>query len=240
VLKDDAVAIDTGSEYYHAPPVQTDGIYREADPNRNNGEDLLRTARAESERIIEQARGEAQSIAFAAEREMENLKNAALEDARSRGYDEGFNKGVSDWDSIKREAEQILFDTYAEREEIIKGMEPKMVGLIIKILEKLLGEYARINPQIILKLIREGLSVVVGSEGVKLRVSTQAYDLARENMDKITEYAGSNNVELIKDASLKSMDCVIETQYGNIDSSLGQQFETLKADLLHTLSGAEA
>ena len=242
-LAGDAVQIDAGGAAYGAynglaasgadtadsPPGNTQGIEIEVD--------LTKVARAQAKAILERARNEAAAISEDAERETERLRAEALERARGQGYDEGFAKGLGDGEAMKREAERIFDEIYKEREAIVRGMEPKMVGLIIKILDKLIGEAARVNPQIIQKLIREGLSAVVGSEGAKLRVSPEDYDTVRGHWGAVTEYAGSNAVELVKDASLNRMDCVIETQYGNIDSSLEQQFEALKADLLYTLGG---
>ena len=245
IVDDNAVKIDVGHAHETerintvTPGGNTGNEPHKADEYGKSKEDLLGGAFSEAEIILQNARNEARLITENTIRETDRLRAEALESARSQGYNEGFNKGVADWDAIKREAEQILFEAYAEREEIIKNMEPQMVHLINKILSKLLGDYARLNPEIILKLIHEGFSVVVGSDGVKLRVSPEDYGLVREHFDKVTEYAGSNSVELVKDASLKPMDCVIETSYGNIDSSLDQQFEALKADLLYTLSCAE-
>jgi len=242
-VADNAVAIEIRDTANAGKPVsgltpERDVYLKDVVYRKNKGY-YSAEARGEADYIIRNAHSKARLITETAEKETDRLRTEVLESARAQGYDEGFNKGVSDWDKMKREAEQLLFETYAEREAIIKGMEPQMINLVIKILNKLLGDI-RINPQIILKLIHEGLSITVGSDGVKLRVSPHDYDYARGHMDNIREYAGSNSVELISDASLKPMDCVIDTAYGSIDSSLDQQFESLKADLLYTLNGAGA
>jgi len=239
MLADNAVTIDIG-DVSGVEFISSDSPGSALADDYGAEVDYAKNARDEAEAILNDARAEARRITDNAARETEKLRAEALENARGQGYNEGFNKGVSDWDAVKRDAEQLLFETYAEREEIMKNMEPRMVNLISKILEKLLGNYVKINPQIILKLIHEGLSAVVGSEGVKLRVSPDDYSLVSGRFDEIKEFAGSNSVELVKDASLKPMDCVIETAYGNIDSSLDQQFESLKADLYYTLNNAEA
>jgi len=205
-----------------------------------NPESFIEEARDEAELIILKARGEAQLITENAKSEMERLRVETEKNAHDQGYQEGFQKGASESETLKREAEEIVRGAQTVRDEMLRDVEPDVIELIVKILHKLLGVSVRFNPQIILKLIREGLAGVVGSEGVKLRVSPDDYGYVKEHFDKIMEYAGSNNMDLIKDAACKPMDCVIETAYGNIDSSLDQQFESLRADLLYILNNAEA
>jgi flagellar assembly protein FliH len=209
------------------------------EPGKNR-EDVLNEARGEAEIIILKARNEARIISDNARKEIDGLRGEAEEEARGKGYGDGFNKGASEAEALKREAEQTLREARAERDELLSGMEPRAVGLIIKIMEKLLGAAVKINPQIILHLIREGLSCATGSESVRIRVSPDDYTVVQDHFNEIMEFAGSSDAQLVKDASLNPMDCIIETSYGNIDSGLDQQFESLKADLLYTLNGAEA
>jgi len=248
-LAEEAVPIDIGDGFEMRETIAKTHVKQNSTIKNENRslnehwkskEDFLDEARDEAEIIILKARNEAQMIIDNAEREVERERAETLENARSQGYGDGYNKGAAEAEALKREAEEAMRDTRAEYEEMLNNLEPQAVELIIKILNKLLGGSVRFNPQVILNLIREGLYGVVGSDGVKLRVSTDDYDYVYGHLDEITEYAGANSVELIKDAALKPMDCVIETSYGNIDSSLDQQFESLKADLLYTLSSEEA
>ena len=247
-IADSAVPIDTGEAPEEPKPntpvtmntTISGNDYQKPHERVKSKEDVLEDARDEAELIILKARNEAQLITDNAEKEINRLRTETEENARSKGYEEGYGKGESEAEALKHEGEEMLRDARAKRDEMLSDMEPQIVSLIIRILKKLLGDYIQLNPQIILNLIREGLSGTVGSEGVKLRVSPDDYDFAMGHFDKIAEYAGAKSVEVIKDAALKPMDCVIETAYGIIDSSLDQQFESLKADLLYTLNSAEA
>jgi flagellar assembly protein FliH len=203
-------------------------------------DEFLDEARDEAEMIILKARNEAQIIIGNSEKEMDGIRERAEAEARAAGYKEGFERGSSEAEALRLEAERTLKEARVERDRLLSDMEPRTVNLIIKILEKLLGGAVKINPGIILHLIREGLSGAAGTEGVKIRVSPGDYEFAQTHFDAVAESAGSRDVELVKDAALKPMDCVIETAYGSIDSSLDQGFEALKADLLYTLNDAEA
>ena len=248
-LADSAVQIDIGEAPETAktwptgPAAQNTAVKNDEfkPPERGKSkDDILEDACDEAEIIILKARNEAKFITDNAKREANEQRAEIEEKARGKGFSEGFNKGSSEAEALKHEASEILRDAHIKRDGIIREIEPQAVELIIKIIEKLVGNAVKINPRIILNLIREGFSGLVGSEGVKVRVSPEDYNYVREHFDEITEFAGSKEVELIKDAALVSMDCVIETALGNIDSSLEQQLGSLKADLLYTLNNAEA
>jgi flagellar assembly protein FliH len=238
-MRDNAVTVDIG-DAFEAPstPVTMNTTIRGGfggDRRSPSHAEMLDNVRDEAELIILKARNEAQVIVEHAEQETEKQLADTLEKARSQGYEEGYGKGASEGESIKREAEALLDDAQSERERILRDIEPQAVELIVKILNKLMGVYVQVNPQIILKLVREGLAGIVGTEGVKLHVSPEDFDFVREHFDQIKEFAGSNSVDLARDAALGPMGCVIETAFGNIDSSLDQQFEALKGDLYATL-----
>jgi len=231
-LEDNAVPIDTG-EVHEPSTVVSDNVSPGAGSDSSvNREDTLKNAHDEAEQIVQKAKGEALLITDNAKWELNKLKVKAEEDARSQGHAEGLNKGMKEAEAVLRDAEKELKEAQTKREEILKSTEPQIVELIAKILEKLVGNIHKTNPQIILHLVREGLSESVGSDDMKLKLSPDDYDYVQEHFDEISEQVGSRKIELVKDAALKPMDCVIETAYGNVDSSLDQQFESLKADLV--------
>ena len=231
-LEDNVVSIDSG-ETSEPGTAASDNTNPAVNSDRYvNKESIIKEARDEAEQILQKARGEALLITDNAKWEIDKLRIKTEEDARSQGHAEGLNKGMMEAEAVIRDAEKELQEAQTKRDEILKSAEPQIVELISKILEKLVGDIHKTNPEIILHLVREGLSESAGSDNVKLRLSPDDYDYVQEHFDEISKEAGSKKIELVKDAALKPMDCVIETAYGNVDSSLDQQFESLKADLL--------
>jgi len=231
-LEDNVVPIDTG-ETSETSTADSDNVNPSAGSERPvSREGKLKDARDEAEQIVQKARGEALLITDNAKWELNKLRVKTEEDARSQGHAEGFNKGMKEAEAAIRDAEKELQEAQGKRDEILKSTEPQIVELITKVLEKLVGDIHKTSPESILHLVREGLSESTGSDDIKLKLSPDDYDYVQEHFEEISKHAGSRKIELVKDAALKPMDCVIETAYGNVDSSLEQQFESLKADLL--------
>ena len=185
-------------------------------------QNILEKARQDADRMIHEAEKAAARILDKANKDAEALIIEVKEEAYKKGYEEGLRKGVEEGDIILSKAKKELEKALLEKEKIINEIEPQMVQLIIDILEKLLGNTIKTNTKHISYLIKKGFSQInEGSDKVTIRVSEKDYPYVIESKDEILEDLGiDNNIEIIKDSSLSFSDCIIETDFGNIDCSL--------------------
>jgi flagellar assembly protein FliH len=198
---------------------------------------ITRHAESQAEEILSNARRDAineqEVILKSARDEAEKI----ISEARDKGYSEGMERAHAEGELIKEEAQQVLDDALAECEEIKANLEPEIIEMIISITEKLLGNITEVNPKIILNLVKQGFAAAAISGDVVVHVSSDDYDAVFKNKDELLAHTdGSVNLKIKKDLSLSPMDCVIETEFGDIDCSLSQQFESLKASLTYILN----
>ncbi|MDR2938898.1 MAG: hypothetical protein LBV08_01115 [Clostridiales bacterium] len=194
---------------------------------------ILERARKEAEKIINKANIDAEVIINHAQAEAGRLAEEVRGKAQKEGHGQGYKEGLDSAERLKQEAGQIKEEWLQKRENIYHDLEPEILGLIISITEKLLGNALEFNPDIILNLIRQGLNETTLSGDIIIRVSPEKYDLVLKNKEKILYMAeGSCNFEIIRDLGLHGSDCIIETAFGNIDCSLDEQFKLLKESLL--------
>ena len=137
---------------------------------------------------------------------------------------------------FKAEAKQTLEKAIQEKEDMISATEGEMVEVIANVVDKILCKTINLDKSIIVNLIRQGFSQTTVTGDVFVRVSDDDYSTVTENRDEILNFVDSSvNIEIIKDSSLGEGDCIIETPFGNVDCSLRQQFEGLKASLYYIL-----
>jgi len=199
---------------------------------------FLDAARHEADRIIQDAH--AAGIA-----EQADLRNAAKseinvlkEQAKEEGYNEGLTIATREGDNIRAQARQVLAQAEADRKKMQERLEPEMVDLLIRIADKLMDNAVKLNPKIILSLVKMGIQSATITGDVSVYVSPDDYDTVIENKDMVMALTdGSVKLDIVKDLSLSPMDCVIETPFGNIDCSLGQQYETLRQNITYLLNG---
>ena len=192
--------------------------------------DILEEARRDARRIVQEAKD-----AMEAERE-EALKTARDEGYKA-GYDEAYAIGAQNAEELMDEAEALLDQTTRERERAIAEFEPKAVNLIIQIIDKLAIATLRTNPAAVLNLVKQGLAEARFAGDVVLRVAKDDFELVVEHKDEIMRHVtGGAGLEIIADHSLNAADCLIETPFGVVDSSLRLQLEEIKQDLAQILS----
>ena len=212
--------------------------------------DILSRARGEHVRILDQAESEAArlihkaSIAVEdmnreAEAERKRLYDELFDTARQEGYDEGFNTGKAKADLLIAEAERFRAETLAERERTYAAIEPDMVELILGITRKLLGDAADMHPQVVTNLIRQGLAEATLTGSLTLRVSKDDYEAVTADKEQLVAIAEGAHIEIVRDISLTRGDCIIETNYGNIDCSLERQYESFARNMRYIMNAAK-
>jgi len=205
---------------------------------------IIGAANQQARRIVEAARNEAaMELAIAVQKGQEDATRIAeeaeklAEEAQRQGYEDGMNSATSEGDAIKAQAQKILEDAYAERKDMQEKLEPEMVDLVIQIVSKLLDNAIALNPSLVVNLVRQGMASATITGDVVVHVSPQDVEQVVAHKEEIMALTdGSVKLEILRDLSLNPMDCVIETPFGNIDCSLGQQFEALKHNLTHILN----
>lgn len=191
-------------------------------------EEAKKNAQIIKDNAIAEVESEISGMKAAAESEIEELKESAYSEA----YEEGRQKAEEEAERIIREAEQIKKQALIDKEEIINSAEPKIVELVSDIVKKLIGDALKLKPELIMFLIKQGLSQTSIMGEITVHVSEFDYDTVISDKNELLSMTEAGaKIEVIKDLSLNPSDCIIETQFGNIDCSLNQQYEALKENL---------
>ena len=197
-------------------------------------EQIISEANNEASRLLFQAKTQSAKILEDAEKEGKSVKDNVIEEARKEGYNAGVKDGKAEGDKLAQEGKKILEEAKATRHKLLDNLEPEILELVVNITDKLLHDTARFKKDTIIYLIRAGLSDMMPSDELKIRVSPDDYEAVIDDRDELLKLIeGGTKLEIIKDLSLNKSDCIIETSYGYIDSSLGQQFEALKENLYY-------
>ena len=196
----------------------------------------------DGEAQIEQMRAEAMA-------EIEQTRVQIIEEAKSEGYQQGFEQGQNDGfaqghqdglDSVTQEREQL----HAEAEQVrasleeeyarkIKELEPIFIDTLTGIYEHIFHVSLKNSRELIVYLIQNTMRNIETGGTYLIHVSKEDYPFA--SMQKRELIKGTNiaieNVELLEDVTLGKNECMIETGNGVFDCSLGTQLEALNEEL---------
>jgi len=185
-------------------------------------QEILRKTKEDVEKILIEAEKKAKKIE-------EEYKEKGYQDGYTAGYQEGYKKGEEDAKAIIEEAKTIKEEIIKEKQRMYKEAESDIVNVILLAVEKIVGKYVEEDKDIILNLIKKGMENYNAFDKVTVRVSEEDYEHCIKNKDKILkDIEFLDDVNILKDLSLKKGDCVIETNSGVINSGVSTQLKALK------------
>ncbi|MBO5524050.1 MAG: flagellar biosynthesis protein [Roseburia sp.] len=195
-------------------------------------EELLLEANQKAETILAEAREEADALLAKAQAEVEKIR----EEARKQGIAEG-----QTWleEETARKKEQLEADYRGDRKaleteyiEKRKTMEADLVDVILKVFNKVFHIQFDNKKQILVSLIDDAIMNIEGEKHFRIKVAEDNLLFLENNKEDILNRVGHDiELEILADSSLEGNDCIIETDSGVFDCSLGTQLENLIKDI---------
>lgn len=241
VVLDDKTFVLSTKISEHISPVEMEEVAAKEGINPSEAANqLIEAAKHEANKILESADLEYENKMDAAQASSESIISDAydqakgiLEQAKAEGYQDGYNRGIEDSQTIAKqivdEALSIKDEWNQMRQELLKNAEKEMVELVIEALEKVLEYKIETDQTLIETLIKQGVGRVTKSHLVSIRVSNEDYNhaisvrpLIIASSDKIED------IEIKRDPTLSNGACIIDTDSGSIDSGIQTQLDQIK------------
>ncbi|MCM8823873.1 MAG: FliH/SctL family protein [Candidatus Omnitrophica bacterium] len=187
--------------------------------------EIIKEAEESVKKIIEQANVEAQKIKTDAFKQaLEEAKKEAERQAEAK-YKELWEKEIVKLRSLL----EIIRQSY---NEIVKKTESSLVKLSLSIAKKIIKQESEKNKEVVIAMVKEGLSRVLEKTNIKVRVNP-------EQLPIVYDYRGglfsSPQVEgyfdIIADPTISKGSCIIETEGGSIDLRIEKQFSEIRKNL---------
>lgn len=217
-----------------APVIEVDddmsdtGLSQAATLESESADDIINNARQEADDIIDEANKQAEIILSEAKGQAEEVKSEAHEN----GYNEGLLSAQNEYNDKAMQLENEYNAKVSELEEQYSKMreeiEPDLVNTLMDVFEKVTHTIAEDNKEIVLHLINNVMKNVDNSHEFVIKVSPEDYQFVADNQGKIYCAMSSGvNLEVVQEASLKSSECIIETDTGVFNCSLDIELNNL-------------
>ena len=193
---------------------------------------VLEDANEEAKRILEEARQKADELMNQAYADANRLKKEAEEE----GYREGARKREEELEQKQAQIEQ----EYSDRKEKIetdfrekqKNMESDLVDVILEVFNKVFHIQFDNKKHILMYLIDDAILNIEGDRKFRIKVAESNVLFLENHREEILERVGHGiELEFIADSTMDGNDCLIETDSGVFDCSLGTQLENLIKDI---------
>jgi len=242
VILDDSTFILSAKVEHLAQEIQSE--IDENEPTREEvktADQILASAQEEGNEIVLNAEKEAKSREFLATKSVEKIiadaydqARGIMEQARKEGYQEGFDKSITESkstaDQIIEEALQLKNEWLKEKEKLLKNTEYEMINLVLEVARTIIDKEIDEDQDLIENLIRSGIERVINTEKLVLRVSNSDYHHVLSIKSMILAMSDRvDEIEIKADDLLLKGSCVIDSDAGHIDSGVWTQFEEIKS-----------
>lgn len=197
----------------------------------------LENIREEKENLlgqIEELNAQADEIIANASAEAESLINEAYENAKNEGYNAGFNEGMQAVESERAAVEELRDSLQREYEAQLLDLEPRFIDAITKIYEQIFKIDLSSSVVILRALLIDTILGTDSARNIIVHISREDYqEIIAIKEDILTETGmQEDNVEFVQDATLGQGACIVETENGVFDCSLGTELEELRRKLM--------
>ena len=190
------------------------------------------------EELLAQAQEQIDAMFADAQAEAQMMKTRAYEEGQKQGYQDGFLKATQELEA----KEDMLRREYEEKENRLTGIyqqkleeiEPVLIDTLTDIYEHIFHVKLSDERDVIVHLIGNTLRKTDSSSEYLIHVSPEDLAFVSMHKDGLIEAGGivNSSVEFIEDVTLKKNQCLIETDGGIFDCSLGVELKELKKQLL--------
>ena len=194
-------------------------------------------SREEIDAMIKDAKAQAQAILDEARKEAEQIRGAARDEGRDEGYREGCKEAEEECRRQYREKELECEAraSAAERDfqKRSEELEPLLVEKISGIFERVTGARLENDRETVLYLLNRALTGVDSGRNYVVHVSSTDYENVKAQKEQVAKGTGilPENFEIVEDSTLSPNSCLIESEGGIWDCSLGTQLSLLVQQL---------
>lgn len=194
---------------------------------------LLEDALAKAKDILKDAEGKAEVMLLDAKNQKENIKKDAFDKGYKKGYKDGLEKGEEEglnrWKNSLEQFNDLRKNLHDQNDAFKDYLEKESVKLSLLIAEKVLGEMIKEDAETFLKLIKNALRTVAKEKDVVIRLAESDYERIKNENLKLKDV--KNKISFIRDPTLETGDCIIESNSFRLDAGVRAQVNYIKSTL---------
>lgn len=195
------------------------------DDVHGNAERYLTQIRQQAARIVEQAHQEAEAVRKRAEVEGRRMGEAAVDQKVDAQVQTMFG-------TLGPALQATLYELQQLKGTWLAHWEREAVHLATAIAARVIRRELQADPQIPLLLVREALSLAVGSQRVRILLNPQDHaSLGKQAAQLATEITRLAHTEVVADPNVEMGSCRIETDQGLIDQQFASQLARIEEEL---------
>lgn len=215
--------------------VAAERLRQERERSQTDAEQLASAAKQAAAIIAEadarrgKAFAEADQMVAEAKARVAEIERTAREKGRAEAQAQAqvaLDRAVAD---LRTQLTNSLDEVAQLRVTMAARAEQDLVRLALAIAQKIVQREVRVDHEIALTLTRVALSRIHSRAGAVVRLHPDDYAYALAHRERL---AGETAIELVEDRSVGPGGCIVQSEMGEIDARIEQQFAEIEQDFL--------
>ncbi|MGE5381113.1 MAG: FliH/SctL family protein [Methylocystaceae bacterium] len=201
--------------------------------------EIMERARGEATVLISNAKDEAQVIMADAQEEAERIKASALDQGHREGLQIAFRETDEQRKKARLESEQLIAAGAKQKSELIQSAEPEIVNLALAVAAKVMAREIKIDPTIILDIVREALKLAGEANNVRVMVNPDDADTVKYFVPQLIEPDQNlGDITIEGDRRIDQGGCLVETERGIVDARIQTRRFNVEGAVMEGLNNA--
>lgn len=211
--------LETEQARHNEAPLQMQELLSAASVKADN---IVRTARAEADRLLANAQAHVIEIEAAAR---ERGMAEALAVAQAQMHEE-MQLAVTD---LRAHLTTTLDELADLRAQMAAQAEQDLVRLALEIAKKVVQREVRVDHEIVLTLARVAIARLHSRANATVRLHPDDYNYVWSHRERLN---AESSVEIVEDRSVGRGGCIVQSEMGEIDARIEQQFAEIEQEFL--------
>lgn len=152
----------------------------------------------------------------------------AYEAGFQKGCDEGYQAGLQQAAGKLNCLAQVAGQLENIKQDLYQRAEKDVVNLALAVGKKILDQELQTNPEVIVGVVKGALQRVSDHTRITIRINPADLETVKQAEPQLAVYfENSSGVSYEADKTIGPGGCIIETNFGEIDARLDQQFQAV-------------
>ncbi len=161
---------------------------------------------------------------------------AQSEAGRRKGYADGkavgFAEGRREAEKVYADLAGVIRDIRAQRENILRDAEARVVDLIVRVARKITFDAAQVDPELTSEVVKGAIGYLLDKRQIKVRLHPDHLPIVREHLTELQSLSSEiKEITLEADPRCSYGGCFIETPSGDLDARIDSQFAVIEKAL---------
>lgn len=199
----------------------------------DDAQKIRQEAEDEKNRLLSDASSDAERKVRDAEDRVSTIEDGAQKEGFEAGRVDGWEEGNAESKRLAEQLHRIINATIEKRNEIIDESETQLINLVLQISKKVVKVISENQKNVVINNCIQALRKLKSRGDVVIRVNLEDVKMTSDHINDFMRMVENvRTITVMEDTSVDKGGCIIETDFGQIDARISNQFKEIEEKIL--------